>query len=82
MNNDFPGNDEDQLDFFTVSLAELSHIESCSEFPGTAHMNDKSRGLRVNCHNRRKMHSKVYINSLKNIGFTITEIEVHSLGAL
>ena len=79
-NNNFSGNDEGQLDFFTVRLTGSTGKVLCSVYPGTANLDDKSRGMRVNCANRHKMYSKVIIYSHKNIGFVITEIEVHSLG--
>ena len=79
-NNNFSGNDEGQLDFFTVRLTGTTGKVLCSKYPGTANLDDKSRGMRVNCANRHEMYSRVIIYSHKNIGFVITEIEVHSLG--
>lgn len=54
----------------------------CSEYSGTLETEINDRGLRVNCASTNDLHSNVLIESRKNIGFTITEIEVYTFGKL
>lgn len=74
------GNRRGQLDFFVVDRIEESRNDLCAVYPGF--LNFASNGMRVNCKPANIDHSNVRIESQKNEGLHIIEIEIYSIGII
>ena len=67
------------MDYFIAVLIGLRNSLRM-EYPGTSSLAGKTHGLRMNCASSTVLFSNVLIESRMNLGFTITEIEIHTLG--
>ena len=59
-------------------MGDGSKSFSCSEYPRSSFISDT--GMRVNCQPSTGLNSRVIIQSRTDQGFSISEIEVHTLG--
>ena len=71
-----------QLDFFLVYRKRGPIYDLCSLYPRKQDPSKSAEGMRLNCYPTTKLFPTVRIDSDRNDGLYIAEIEVHTFGII